>query len=187
MWKHEDTWCDDCTARPPPWDWARAAAMYGGGMRDLVLGLKHADRQDTVPLLAHWMGQAIAGKVSKDTVFVPIPLHRWRYFRRRFNQSALIAGAVAKGIGASVLQGGLIRHRRTPSLDGRTRDDRWSLLADAISVCPKYADQIRDRPVVLVDDVMTTGATLSACYTALQTVGPSSVGVAVLARVGLPP
>ncbi|MEM8622240.1 MAG: ComF family protein [Pseudomonadota bacterium] len=187
--------CDRCLAAPPAWDRAAAVALYGGAMRRLVLGLKHGDRLDTVPLLARWMAASGAHLLRDADLLVPIPLHWTRRLKRRFNQSAELARAVAREAGRAGDSAGhsaghttpvsapdiLRRIRRTASQEGRSRSERRLNMIGALAVRPGAAARVAGRHVVLIDDVMTSGATLDAAASALRTAGAARVDALVIA------
>lgn len=175
--------CDACLAAPPPWVQGRSALLYRDVGRKMVLALKHGDRQEIAKPAGLWMARAIAAKLPPDTLIAPIPLHWMRLVKRRHNQSALLAKALARETGQAWCPDLLQRVRRTPSLDGKTRVERYAILQEAITVHPKRADRMRGRPVLIVDDVMTSGATLTAATDACIAAGAGSVRVVTLARV----
>lgn len=175
--------CDDCLAAPRPWDAGRAALSYAGSARRLVLALKHGDRSDIVAPAAQWMARAGAPLLTGSPLLVPVPLHWTRLLKRRFNQSALLAQALARQAGLESCPDLLVRRHRTPVLDGKTREDRYRTMADVLAAHPKRAAWIRGRAVVLIDDVMTSGATLAAAAEACRAAGAAGVAVLVLARV----
>ncbi|WP_375687830.1 double zinc ribbon domain-containing protein [Pseudooceanicola sp. LIPI14-2-Ac024] len=175
--------CDACMVRARPWRQGRAAMLYDGNARRLVLALKHGDRQDLAAPCAHWMARALAGIDTTGMLVAPVPLHRWRLLKRRYNQSALLARALARELRADCCPDLLIRRRRTPVLDGKGADDRFALLDGAIVAAPARRALIAGRHVLLVDDVMTAGATLTACTSACRDAGAADVSVVVLARV----
>lgn len=179
--------CDDCRAIARPWGRGRAALAYGGRARDMVLALKHRDQQHLAPPLGAWLARAVADLIRDDTLIAPVPLHWWRLFRRRYNQSALLAAALAHTVGRPHCPDLLVRARATHSQDGRSRDGRFANLAGAIRTHPGRAARIAGRHILLVDDVMTSGATLAACTEACFMAGADAVDVAVLARVGRDP
>lgn len=175
--------CDDCLAHPRPWVQGRAALLYEGTARRLILGLKHGDRTDIVAPAACWLAKATAVLAVDEPIIAPVPLHWSRYLRRRYNQSALLAQALAARLGRRCCPDLLLRSRRTPSLEGKSRAQRQAILDGSIRVNPKHGPLIQNRSVVIVDDVMTSGATLAACTMACLAAGTDVVRVAVLARV----
>jgi len=176
--------CDDCLSVARPWGRGRAVLMYGGTGRQVVLALKHRDAQHLAAPAGRWLARAVHDLVRPDTLVAPVPLHWWRLFRRRYNQSALLSGALARELQRPHCPDLLIRRRATPTQDGRSRTDRFANLEGAVRTHPKRAARIAGRHVLLVDDVMTSGATLAACTEACYLAGADLVDVAVLARVG---
>lgn len=176
--------CDRCLSHPPPWGRGRAALAYAGKGRAMVLALKHRDAHHLAPPAGRWLARAAAGLVRPDTLIAPVPLHRWRLFRRRYNQSALLAAALARAVDRPQCPDLLLRRRATQSQDGRSRTERAENLQGAIIAHPGRAARIAGRHVLLVDDVMTSGATLAACTDACFRAGADAVDVVVLARVG---
>lgn len=175
--------CDDCLKIGRPWIKGRAPLRYDGVARRLVLGLKHGDRHDIVPTAADWMVGVLPANLPRDTLVVPVPLHLIRLLRRRYNQSALLAQAIARRSDLEFCPDALFRNRRTASLEGKSRDSRFAELSDAISVKPGSAALMERRPILLVDDVMTSGATLAACALACHSAQCREIYVTVLARV----
>ncbi|MFO7806538.1 MAG: ComF family protein [Paracoccaceae bacterium] len=176
--------CDDCLTIARPWARGVAALRYEGVGRKLVLGLKHADRTDLAPALGLWLARAADAALSPDTMIVPVPLHWRRLLKRRYNQSALLAHAMGRQTGLTVVPDALIRRKATPPLEGRSRTARFETLQDAIAPHPKRGKAMQGKPVLLVDDVMTSGATFAAATEACLAAGALSVCVAALARVG---
>lgn len=175
--------CDSCISAPRPWAQGRAALIYADTGRKLVLALKHGDRQEIAKPAALWMANAVRDCLEENTLLVPIPLHYWRMLKRRYNQSALLTKALATQLDRPFSLDLLQRTKHTQPLDGLGRAERHDTLRDAISLHPKRRHQIIGRPVLLVDDVLTTGATLSAATQALQAAGSGPVRVVTLARV----
>ena len=173
--------CDDCMRTPRPWSRGRAALAYGETGRRIVLGLKHGDRTDLVRPAAAWMAQAAAPLVSDDTILVPVPLHWTRLWRRRYNQSAMLAARIATLLDRDTCPDALVRARRTTSLSG-TVAARFAAMDGAIRPHPRRGAAMSGRNVILVDDVMTSGATLSACAGAARDAGARDVAVLLLAR-----
>lgn len=175
--------CDACLASPRPWSRGRAALLYGGTGRRLVLALKHGDRAEVARAAAPWLARAAAPLLAPGTLVVPVPLHLLRLLRRRSNQSALLAAALGRATGHEVIHDALRRRAATPSLDGRSRAERFAALDGALAVRPARAERLEGARVLVVDDVMTSGATFAAATEALLAVGAGEVCVLALARV----
>lgn len=175
--------CDSCLAAPKPWAQGRAALLYEGTARRMVLGLKHGDRHDMVRPLASWMAARAGGLISADTLVAPVPLHWRRMLSRRFNQAAMLAKAVAQKHNVDFCPDLLLRNRATVMQEGMTREERFENQRRAFQVPPKRVQQIAGKTVLLVDDVMTSGATLGSCTEACYAANAKLVNVLVLARV----
>jgi ComF family protein len=162
-----------------------AATYYNETSRKLVLAYKHGGRIALARLLA----RLIAARMPEPTagrappLLVPVPLHRWRLWQRGFNQAGLLAQELARLGKGEAAVGTLVRHRRTPNLGGLGREARERVLTGAIRLAPRAAAQIKGRDVVLIDDVLTSGATSRACLAAITGAAPASVAVACFARV----
>lgn len=174
--------CHDCLNEPPPWRHGRAAFTYDEFSRRLVLPLKYNDRTENAAVLATHMLRAGRSLLDACDLLVPVPLHRRRLFSRRYNQAALLAKAIGRLADRAVLVDALVRLRPTAPLVGQTPAERRLAVADAIG--PKFnrVKYFRGRHVLLVDDVLTTGATASACTNALLAAGAASVDVLAAAR-----
>jgi len=176
--------CDDCMTIARPWDQGRAALVYKDNGRKLVLGLKHGDRQEIAPLAGKWLAQSVRDVLQPNMLIAPVPLHWMRFLKRRYNQSALIAQALGRETGLMVCPDLFERPIKTPSLDGLTRDERFAQLQDSIRLSKKRRHLIAaGRPLLIVDDVMTSGATLAACAEAARASQAGDICIAVLARV----
>lgn len=175
--------CDECLEDGRPWLTGRTAFVYEGTGRRLVLALKHGDRTDLARPLGAWMARAGRDIVPDGAVLVPIPLHWRRRVGRRYNQAALLADAVGAALGVPSAPEALRRTRATRPLDGHTRAQRRAALLDAISPGAGSETLLSGRPVVLIDDVMTSGATFEAAALAVHKAGAASVRVLSLARV----
>ena len=171
--------CPACERRHPVWGQARAAFVYDDVARELILKLKYADQIDNAVFLAQQMVRIGQDILVTDVLVVPVPVHRWRLFRRRYNQAALLAHEVAKRSGLSCLPDALVRVRRTVPLASFSRQARWEEVAQAMMMRPSRQDMVRGRNVVLVDDVLTTGATAAACTEVLLNAGACSVSLLV--------
>lgn len=174
--------CAPCLGNPPVHDGIAAATLYTEGSRRLVLAFKHGRRIALAPLLARLILPKLAA-VGPDWLVVPVPLHRWRLWRRGFNQSALLAQDIARSKGAALLVDGLLRRKSTPMLGGLGRAARMRALSGAIAVNPSRASRIKGASILLVDDVLTSGSTSEACVKALKRAGAERVVIACFARV----
>ncbi|MBI0538868.1 ComF family protein [Roseomonas sp. KE2513] len=182
----EDELCPACIARPPAFERARAAFLYNEAVTRLILPLKHGDRTELARPLARWMAAAGAALLEEAEVLVPVPLHRRRLFTRRYNQAALLALRLGRLAGRRVLPDALERVRSTPSLGPLGAERRRAVLAGAVRSRPRIAPQLAGRRVLLVDDVLTSGATAGACAEALLAAGAARVEVLAVARVADP-
>lgn len=174
--------CDDCLVRDRPWRKGRAALVYTGAGKRLVLALKHGDRPDLAPALGQWLATAAGPLVRPGMVVVPVPLHPRRLMARKYNQAALLAEPVARVHGLRHLPAALQRTRHTPMQDHGSVTDRTANLDGVLTVPARARAAIEGRAVLLVDDVMASGATLAAATAALRDAGSGPVAVAVLAR-----
>lgn len=175
--------CDDCLQIARPWSRGRAALLYKDNARRLVLALKHGDRIDLAGPAAKWLLAAAGPILQKNMLVAPVPLHWFRLLRRRYNQSALMSSALAKTAGLDHCPDLLQRRHHTPTQEGRSRDGRFANLNNALSLHPQRAPRVQGRHVLLIDDVMTSGATLSAAAEACIAGGAVAVSILVLARV----
>jgi ComF family protein len=170
-------------ASPPVYDRARAAAHYSDAMRELVQSFKYRDRHEGLALFARWLARAGAELIADADLIVPVPLHTARLWRRRFNQSAMLAVALGGLCQIPVDCFALKRVRRTASQVGLSADQRRRNVAGAFRIDREAAHRIAGRKLVVVDDVITTGATAEACARALKRAGAARVDVLALARV----
>ena len=174
--------CAPCLASPPRHDGIAAATLYTEGSRRLVLAFKHGRRIALAPLLARLIAAKLP-MVGPDWVIVPVPLHRWRLWRRGFNQSALLGRELALATGATLLVDGLVRRRATPMLGGLGRAARMRALHGAIAANPSRSGAINGKSILLIDDVLTSGSTSETCVKALKRAGAAKVQIACFARV----
>ena len=176
-----DALCGGCIRESPGFARARAVFVYADPAKALILRFKHADRTDMAPAFAHWMSRAGAELIAEADLIAPVPLHWTRLLRRRFNQAALLANAVAKLSGRPAAPRLLLRRRRTPTQGGLGREARGRNVRGAIAV--RNAEQVVGRRILLIDDVLTTGATVSECSRVLLKAGAVAVDVLTIARV----
>ncbi len=175
--------CAACLARPRAFARARAAVLYDDGSRDLILQFKHADRTDLARLLSGWVSRAADELLAQADAVAPVPLHRSRLLARRYNQAAEIARPLARRHGLRFLPDSLVRSKRTESQAGKSGSGRRRNVAGAFAVPPRQRRWVEGRRILLIDDVLTTGATAEACARALLAAGASAVDLAVVARV----
>jgi ComF family protein len=173
----------EAIADPPAYNRARAAVRYDAVARTLVHALKYGDRLDLAPTMGRWMANAGRQLLAEADALVPVPLHWRRLWARRFNQSALLAEIVAKASGRTVAHGALKRVKATPQQVGLGKSERAQNVQGAFRVPPDGRATVVGRRLVLVDDVVTSGATVDACARALLRAGAASVDVLVFARV----
>jgi ComF family protein len=183
MFPDVDLICEDCTRFRKSWQRGCAVFRYEGAGRRLVLGIKHGDRLDRIPLLSRLAIRTAGTLVKEPGIVVPIPLHWRRRLKRRANQAAELGRAIAhKCPELEFAPRALLRQRNTGSQDGKDRETRNVNIDGAFSVGPQ-GSMLEDRRVVLIDDVLTTGATLNEAAKVCLAAGASSVDVIVLALV----
>lgn len=175
--------CDDCLAQSRPWEQGRAALTYTNVGRRIVLALKHGDRTEFATAAAPWLFRAAVPLLKHDTLLVPVPVHWTRLISRRYNQAVELSRALASHSGLPHAPDALIRTKRTRKLDGLTVDQRFATLNDAIQANPRKHNALQGRNICLIDDVMTSGATLACATHAAFAAGAARVSVLVLARV----
>jgi ComF family protein len=177
----DKTLCGSCLEERPLFTEARSVFVYDQTSKDVILSFKHHDRTDAAPALATLLSQAGRAMIEACDVIMPVPLHRMRLFTRRYNQAALLAQALARASGKKVDLVSLTRPRATPSQGHLTRAQRYKNVEGAF-VLSKTAD-IKGKNILLVDDVLTTGATANACAKALLKGKAKNVMILTLARV----
>ena len=185
--------CPACLADPPDFDAARAVLAYDDISRRLVLDLKHGGRQDGLGTFGNWMANVLPlewqvdpAKMESQPFIVPVPSHWTRMVQRGFNQAARLSAALAKSSRLGWYPGLLRRHRRTPSQHGKSVSGRDRNVRGAFAVDPAGMPKLTSARIILVDDVYTTGATVSACSRALKRAGASEILALTLCRVVKP-
>jgi ComF family protein len=177
--------CGACAIEPPVFDRARAALRYDDGARGLILRFKHADRTDIAKTFGRLLEQAGRDLLEDSDIITPVPLHRWRFLQRGYNQSALLAYALAaRHAGRRVVPDLLHRIQATASQQGLSGAQRkGNIKSSAFRLNARFRDGVEGRRILLIDDVFTTGATVTACARVLIGGGAAAVDVLSLARV----
>lgn len=172
-------------AFPPAYERGRAVAIYDGVARDIVHHFKFRDQLDLAKPMGSWMARAGQELLKEADFLVPMPLHRWRLLQRRYNQSALLAREIGRLSARRVLTQGLLRIRHTKRQVGLDRAARQENVQGAFRVPPDIAGLIRGSRVLLIDDVLTSGASVDAATRALKRAGAAEVDVLVFCRVAI--
>lgn len=176
--------CPACLGQPRQFDRARAACLYDEAGREPVLQFKYADRMELAPMLTSWLQRACDDLMDEVDAILPVPMHPWRLFRRRYNQAAELARLLARRCGKAYEPELLRRLRDTVSQTGRSATGRRRNVRGAF-VPGSAAERYRGKTVLLVDDVLTTGATAEACAATLKQAGVARVYLGVISRVQL--
>lgn len=174
--------CDSCIENTRPWRSGYAAFLYSGTGRELVLKFKHGDRTDLAKPLAKWMVAKLPHDLSYDLV-LPVPLHRRRFLERRYNQAALLSNEVAKLLDCFSSSDYVLRVRPTDRLNEKTVEERRAILSNCFVLNERKASSIEGKKLLLVDDVMTSCATLEALTNLCLSADAAMVDVLVAARV----
>lgn len=181
----EQSLCGACQIKRPPYLRARAALRYDDGSRQMIISFKHGDRTEYAELFSQLMNQASHSLSLTGVIVAPVPLHKKRLRRRRYNQAALMAKYFADKKSLAYAPDLIMRAKHTPPQEGNY-GRRKRNVAGAFTVKEKYESQIKGRDILLIDDVYTTGATVSSCAAVLRRAGASSVQILTLARVCAP-
>src|SRR5215469_2295562 len=183
----EETKCATCHAEPPNFDKASAIMRYDDASKGAILALKHADRLDLVPSFARWLERVGRTMIQESDLILPVPLHRSRLWSRRYNQSAELARLLSRLCQRPYAPDALERARRTPSQgEMPSASARRRNVTGAFRVRPAMREAIHGRAILVVDDVLTTGATVDSCARVLKRAGAKAVFVLALARVVRP-
>ena len=175
--------CMSCMDKPPLFRAARASVMYNDTSRDLILGFKHGDKAELVPVFVQWLMRSGTEFLGEIDYIIPVPLHYLRLVKRRYNQAALLAHGLTKEAGIKTLPLALKRVRSTASQGHLSGKERHDNVKGAFAVDDKHKDMLPKKNVLLIDDVYTSGATIKECTKALKKAGVNGVYVLTLARV----
>jgi len=175
--------CAPCLTHPPAFAAARSAMLYDDASKRLILSFKHGDRTHLAGTLAGWLQRAGHEFWYNTDALIPVPLHRWRLFKRRYNQAALLARYLETATGKPAWVDALIRTRATPTQGRMNRKERQANVKGAFAVNPAWQERLQGKTVILIDDVLTTGATINECSRVLLDAGAKAVNVLTLARV----
>lgn len=173
----------EALANPPPFARARSAVSYQGVAQHMVMSLKFSDRTELAPVMARWMLRAGAELLADADAVVPVPLHRTRFFQRRFNQSAELARALCALTGKPFLPGAVTRIRATRQQVGLRAREREENVRGAFHVPQSARIHVQDKHILVIDDVYTTGMTVAALARALRHAGAAQIDVLTFARV----
>jgi ComF family protein len=176
----------EAIADPPAYQRARAAVRFDEISRALVHALKYGDRLDLAPMMGRWISRAGGELLAEADALLPVPLHWRRQWARRFNQSAMLAAAISAESGVPIAAGALKRVKATAQQVGLTRSERAANVQGAFKVPKEGKAAVAGRRLILVDDVLTSGATVDGCARALLRAGAANVDVLIFARVADP-
>lgn len=178
--------CAACHKSRPYYQQARSCVVYNDASRDMILSFKHGDQTQSVPVFIPWLYRTGKDFWEEADYIIPVPLHRWRLLKRRFNQSAIIANYLSKKTKIPALLNCLQRVRATETQGHLQAAQRKRNVKNAFDIHPKHKAQLKGKKIVLIDDVYTTGATVNECTRALLKAGVSRVDVLTIARVVKP-
>ena len=178
----DDSLCGACLQETPKFNTARAALVYNDAARDMLLRFKYGDKLHAAVTFANWLQQSAPDVILNSDLIVPVPLHWRRMLFRRYNQSALLAHALSKTSDRPVCHA-LKRRRFTGPQKGLNRKERIKNVRMSFAINPKNVDSVKDKNVILIDDVMTSGATINECAKVLKRYGANNVQALSVARV----
>lgn len=174
--------CMKCLDRPPAYHKARSALVYDDASRDLVLAFKHGDKTHYIMGFLPWLKRAGQELITDSDIVMPVPLHQIRLIQRRYNQAGIIARFLAKDCSKTLVLGGLERVRSTPPQGFMNATERQKNVRRAFAVSTKHKKAIQGKTILLIDDVLTTGATIEECTQTLMAAGAKAVNVLTLTR-----
>ena len=178
-----ETICGECIRKTPIFEKALSIVHYDDGSKKLILSFKHGDVTDVVPAFTNWIIQHAKEFIDTTDIIVPVPIHRIRLLKRRYNQSALISNALGIKIKKHSVPDLMIRTKNTPPQGHKGIISRKKNIRGAFSINPKYLKHVEGKKVLLIDDVYTTGATINECTKTLLKAKAKSVKVLTIARV----
>ena len=178
----ENILCLDCLRTPPVFDQARSSLIYDEVSKKIILNFKYGDRTDFILTFTNWLSQAGYDLLTKTDMLVPIPLHPLRLWVRRYNQAALLAQALSKSTGIKTYPTLLKRVKKTKQHQGMSKAERYQNIANAFAIDHTHHSLIKDKTITVVDDVLTTGATVSEAARVLKNAGAKTVYVLTIAR-----
>lgn len=178
--------CTACLRQRPSFDHARSVFRYDDASRNLILGFKHADRTERARAFGRWLARIGQDMCTDADFIVPVPLHWRRLLDRRYNQAALLAMILARETSRKFAPELLVRRRATRSQGGLRANQRRDNVRNAFTINARFRDALSGTHVILVDDVLTTGATAEYCARSLKKAGVARVDVLTLARVVRP-
>jgi len=177
--------CGTCLKQKPSYTQARALFTYNEFSKNPILSLKYHDRTQLAPVFGAWLRRLALPYQPKVAAILPVPLHYSRLVKRRYNQAALLADTVGESLNITVMNNALLRSKKTPPQAGLSKRQREANMRGAFMVSPAKKPLLKGKSVILVDDVMTTGATLEACARCLHDAGVVDVFVITIARTVL--
>lgn len=178
--------CGMCISTGHDFDSARASVVYNDVSRDFILKFKHGDQLHAIHTFIPWLRRTGHSMLENADLLVPVPLHRWRLLKRRYNQAAILALSLGRTVNKDCLPDALMRIRSTPVQGHLNRSERRKNVRKAFAINPRHADKIKGKRIILIDDVMTTGATVGECAKTLKKAGAERVDILALARVVKP-
>lgn len=178
--------CASCLDHPPIFDQARSVAQYNEASKQILMGFKHGDMLHYSHILAQWMSASGQALLARTDLIIPVPLHPWRLMVRQYNQAAVLGNYISKLTGVNKCNNLLVRTRHTASQGHKSVKDRGKNVKSAFKLNPNYKGNIKGQSVLIIDDVLTTGATVNECAATLKQAGAGQVNVLTFARVMKP-